>query len=123
MAGKKSGRFDKQGIERLAKDKPVVYTIKDRKGKNVYTGVAKRGRVEERLKEHLPGSKDPVRGGKRVVIRQKSSIDEARKSEARIIKREMPPQNKKGKFKEHRRSGTRTVGKGPGTNSGGPRKI
>ncbi len=97
MAGKKSGRFDKQGIERLAKDKPVVYKIEDGKGENLYTGVAKRGRVEERLKEHLPGAKDPVRGGKRVVIQQKSSIDEAHKSEARIIERQMPPQNKKGK--------------------------
>ncbi len=27
MAGKKSGSFDKKGIEGLAKDKPVVYTI------------------------------------------------------------------------------------------------
>ena len=106
MAGKKSGRFDKQGIERLAKDKPVVYRIEDGKGKILYTGVAKRGRVEERLKEHLPGAKDPIRGGKRVVIQQKSSIGQAQKSEARIIRREKPPQNKMGS----------------GTNSGGPRK-
>jgi len=54
MARKKSGNFDKKGIESLAKDKPVVYKIKNDKGKNLYTGVAKRGRVEERLKEHLP---------------------------------------------------------------------
>lgn len=97
MAGKKSGSFNKQGIERLAKNKPIVYKIKDGGGKNLYTGVAKRGRVEERLKEHLPGAKDPIRGGKRVEIQQKGSIDEAHKSEARIIRREMPPQNKKGK--------------------------
>ena len=47
MAGKKSGKFSKDGIEALAKDKPVVYVIEDDKGKNLYTGVAKRGRVEE----------------------------------------------------------------------------
>ena len=97
MAGKKSGSFDKDGIEGLAKDKPVVYHIEDVKGKNIYTGVAKRGRVEERLKEHLPGGKDPIRGGAKVKIQQKSSIEDAKKSEARIIKRQQPRQNIKGK--------------------------
>ena len=97
MAGKKSGKFSKDGIEALAKDKPVVYVIEDDKGKNLYTGVAKRGRVEERLKEHLPGSTDPVRGGAKVRIQQKPSIAEAKKSEARIIKTSQPPQNKRGK--------------------------
>ena len=97
MAGKKSGRFDSEGIGGLAKDKPVVYKIENSGGKNIYTGSAKRGRVEERLKEHLPGGKDPIRGGAKVKIQQKSSIDEALKSEARIIKQQKPPQNKKGK--------------------------
>jgi predicted GIY-YIG superfamily endonuclease len=97
MVGKKSGSFDKSGIEGLAKDKPVVYKIENTQGKNLYTGIAKRGRVEERLKEHLPGGPDPVRGGTKVRIEQKSSIDQARKSEARIIKNEQPPQNKQGK--------------------------
>ena len=95
MAGKKSGSFTGKGIEGLAKDKPVVYTIEDKKGNNLYTGVAKRGRVGDRLKEHLPGAVDAVRGGEKVKIQQKSSIVEAEKSEARIIKSQQPPQNKK----------------------------
>lgn len=97
MPGKKSGSFDEQGIEGLAKNKPVVYHIEDNKGKTLYTGVAKKGRVEDRLKEHLPGGSDPVRGGAKVKIQQKSSITEAEKAEARSIKRNKPPQNKKGK--------------------------
>ena len=97
MAGRKSGKFNKEGIEALAKDKPVVYVIEDDRGSNLYTGVAKRGRVEERLKEHLPSGPAPVAGGERVRIQQKPSIAEARESEARIIKRSKPPQNKKGK--------------------------
>lgn len=97
MAGKKSGRFDAGGIERLAKDKPVVYKIENSVGKNIYTGTAKRGRVEERLKEHLPGGKDPIRGGAKVKILQKSNIDEALKAESRIIKQQKPPQNKQDK--------------------------
>lgn len=97
MAGKKSASFDEKGIESLAKNKPVVYTIENNEGKNIYTGKAKRGRVEARLKEHLPGGKDPIPGGAKVKIQQKPSIAEAEKTEARIIKKEQPKQNKKGK--------------------------
>ena len=97
MLGKKSGKFDIKGIENLAKGKPVVYRIEDDKGQVLYVGVAKRGRVQARLKEHLPGGADPVQGGARVRIQQKPSIAEAEKSEARAIKRGQPPQNKKGK--------------------------
>ena len=97
MVKKKSSDFNKEGIESLARDKPVVYKILNKNDKNIYTGVAKRGRVDDRLKEHLPNGKDPIRGGKKVVIDQKRSIDEARKTEARIIKKVQPAQNKKGK--------------------------
>lgn len=97
MVKRKSGDFTKKGIDSLAKDKPVVYKIQNKKGENIYTGSAKRGRVGERLKEHLPGEKDAVRGGTKVIISQKGSIDEALKSEARIIKTQKPPQNKMGK--------------------------
>ena len=97
MARKKSSDFNKEGIESLAKDKPVVYKILNKKGDNIYTGVAKRGRVTDRLKEHLPNGKNPIRGGKKVVIDQKRSIDEAQKTEERIIKKVQPAQNKKGK--------------------------
>jgi len=97
MGKRKSGEFSKDGIESLAKDKPVVYKIENKKGENIYTGIAKRGRVEERLKEHLPKGPDPIPGGVKVKITQKSSINEAQKSEARIIKQQKPAQNKKGK--------------------------
>ena len=97
MSGKKSSKFTPEGIESLSKDKPVVYKIEDAKGANVYTGSAKKGRVEERLKEHLPGGKDPIPGGKKVVITQKPSIDEAQRSEQRIIKSAKPRHNKRGK--------------------------
>jgi len=97
MTGKKSGSFDKEGIEGLAKDKPVVYEIQDKKGDPLYVGVAKRGRVGERLEEHLPGGADPIRGGARVKIQQKPNIAAAEKSEARAIKSKQPPRNKKGK--------------------------
>jgi len=88
--------FNKEGIEDLPNDKPVVYKIKTEGGRNNYTGIAQRGRVQERLSEHLPGSKDPIPGAK-VQIEQMKSIAEAEEKEGGIISRTKPPYNKQGK--------------------------
>lgn len=95
--GKKQSSFNRDGIADLAKDKPVVYQLQNNKGENIYTGVAKRGRIEDRLKEHLPGQKDAIPGAKAVKITQHGSIADARRSEERIIKRAQPRHNKQGK--------------------------
>ena len=97
MPNKKTAKFNQKGIESLAKDKPVVYQILNGNDKNIYTGVAKRGRVEARLKEHLSSGPDPIRGGAKVKIIPKPSIDAALKTEAKMIKSVKPSQNKKGK--------------------------
>jgi hypothetical protein len=93
---RKTIQFNEKGIDQLPNNKPIVYTIKTPAGTNNYTGKAQRGRVLERLKEHLPGGKDPVPGAK-VTIQQKPSIAEAKASEARIIKRDQPKHNIQGK--------------------------
>lgn len=93
---KKTVAFGEAGIEKLPDDKPVVYKILTGGGKNNYTGVAKRGRVQERLQEHLPSGKDPVPGAK-VQIEQMPGIAEAEAKEARIISRSKPRYNEQGK--------------------------
>lgn len=93
--GKKTVNFNKTGIGKVPDDKPVVYKVLTPGGKNNYTGVAQRGRVQERLQEHLPGGKDPVPGAK-VQIEQFSHIDDAKKREEQIISREEPKHNKQG---------------------------
>ncbi len=97
MVGKKRSKFDKSGIADLAKDRPVVYDILNKTGGIEYTGKAKRGRVEARLKEHLPGARDAIKNGSQVKIRQYPSIGDASKAEKRRIKSKKPPQNKIGK--------------------------
>jgi hypothetical protein len=86
--------FNKTGIAKLPDNKPVVYKIETAGGKTNYAGVAQRGRVQERLGEHLAGGK--ITGAK-VRIEQASSIDEARAREQRIISRMQPKYNKQGK--------------------------
>lgn len=88
--------FTDAGIGSLPNDKPVVYKVITQGGRNNYTGTAQRGRVQERLQEHLPGGKDPIPGAK-VQIEQMPSIADARAREGRIIKRSQPPYNRQGK--------------------------
>ena len=88
---KKKADYNKTAVEKLADDKPVVYRIQTEGGKDNYVGVAKRGRVGERIAEHLgeiPGAK--------VKIEQHASIQDAKASEARIIKRQQPKYNDQG---------------------------
>ncbi len=93
---KKTVPFGGVGIEKLPDNKPVVYKILTSGGNNNYTGVAKRGRVQERLQEHLRGGKDPIPGVK-VQIEQMANIGEAEAKEARIISRTKPRYNDQGK--------------------------
>jgi len=90
--GTKKVNFNKTAIGKLPNDKPVVYKIETGSGRVNYAGTAQRGRVQDRLKEHLgeiPGSS--------VRIEQTSSIKEAREKEASIIRRSRPRYNEQGK--------------------------
>jgi hypothetical protein len=96
LMSRKTVDFNKTGISKLPNDKPVVYKILSEDRKNNYTGVAQRGRVQQRLQEHLPGGRDQVPGTK-VQIEQMKRIDEAREKEERIISRSQPKYNKQDK--------------------------
>ena len=93
---KKTVNLNKTGLEKLPNNKSVLYKILT-PNKNVnYAGVAKKGRVLERIEEHLPGGKDYVPGSK-VQIEQFGSIADAKKKEAGVINRTKPKYNKQGK--------------------------
>ena len=87
MATKKTS-FNKSGIKKLPNDKPVLYRIQTEGGKLNYAGIAKKGRVQDRLNEHIgriPGAS--------VSIEQFSSISDARSKEKNVIKRNRPKYN------------------------------
>ncbi len=102
MANRKSGRgstrfgtsrsFNKKNIGQVPDDNPAVYEGLSASGKNLYTGSAKRGRVQERLLEHL-NTKD-LPGVKSIRIKPMPSITAARAEEKQIIKQEDPKLNK-----------------------------
>ena len=85
MAERRTFGFNKKDLQNVPSDKPGTYKILNNKGENIYTGSAKRERMAERIAEHLSSGPDPVPGGKRIQIDQKSSIAEAQKTEQNII--------------------------------------
>jgi len=93
---RKTVKFTQEGIEKLPNGKPVIYKILTSGGNNNYTGIAKKGRVQERLEEHLAGGKDPIPGSK-IQIEQTHSIRDAEKKEERILSRSNPRYNKTDK--------------------------
>ena len=88
---KKTVGFNKSGVSRLPQNKPVVYRIKTAAGQTNCIGIAKRGRAQERIQDHLSGGNIP---GVKVEIEQKQSIQEARKTETCVIARTKPKYNK-----------------------------
>ena len=94
MAGKKAGNLNKTTVAELANDKAVVYKIKNAKGDNIFTGAVARGKVQEQISKHLRGGEEAIPGAKTVQLTQKDTVGEARKSAARIIKRDEPKYNK-----------------------------
>ncbi len=91
MARKKV-KFNQDGVSQLPGNKPALYRIETGSGGLNYSGVAKRGRVRQRISEHLgeiPGAT--------VRVEQFSSISDARAKEANVIKRNQPKYNKQGK--------------------------
>ncbi len=88
----KSADFNKKGVGKLDNDKPVVYRIETEGGKTNYIGSSGRGNIQDRLNDHLgeiPGAK--------VRIQQFDTIQQARDTEARAIKRNQPKYNDLGK--------------------------
>ena len=96
MMAKKTVKNNQTNIGNLPNDKPVVYKYKTKSGNINYVGVAKRGRVRERLAEHLSGQNDYVPGAK-IQIEPFNSIAAAKKIEAAEIKKIQPKYNKQGK--------------------------
>ena len=88
----KSADFNKKGVGRLANDKPAIYRIETEGGKTNYIGSSGRGNLQDRLTDHLgtiPGAK--------VRIQQFDTVQQARETEARAIKRSQPKYNDRGK--------------------------
>lgn len=93
----RSQNFNKTNIAKVPKGKAVVYKITNNKGKNLYTGVAGRGRVQPRLTEHLEKKGEKIPGGTKFKIAQVEDKLRALQVEKQIIKKEKPKFNEQHK--------------------------
>ena len=91
---KKTVSFNKSGAGKLPDNKSVVYRIQSKAGKTNYVGVAKKGRVQDRINEHINDGKIP---GAKVQIEQMEGINDAKEKEKNIIARTKPKYNEQGK--------------------------
>ncbi len=86
-------KFTKGNIAKIPKNKAIIYKIKDGSGNNLYTGIAGRGRSQDRLIEHKDIKKEVIPGGTKFQIAQVKTKVKAHNIEKRIIKKEQPKFN------------------------------
>lgn len=89
----KTQKFTKANIAKIPENKAVIYKIKDGSGNNIYTGIAGRGRSQDRLLEHKEIKKEIIPGGTKFQIAQVKTKEKAHAIEKRIIKKEQPKFN------------------------------
>ncbi len=90
-------KFTKENIAKVPQDKAIVYKIKNRGGENLYTGIAGRGRSQERLEEHKDIKKEKIPEGTRFQYAQVKNKGRARVVEKQIIRKEQPEFNEQHK--------------------------
>jgi hypothetical protein len=90
-------KFTKENIAKIPQDKAIVYKIKSRGGGNLYTGIAGRGRSQERLLEHKEIKKEKIPEGTRFQYTQVKNRERAHIIEKQIIKKEQPEFNEQHK--------------------------
>ena len=89
----KTQKFTKANIAKVPQDKAIVYKIKNRQGENLYTGIAGRGRSQDRLLEHKDIKKEQISEGTRFQYAQVKTKDRAHQIEKSIIRKEQPEHN------------------------------
>lgn len=90
-------KFNKTNIKNISEERPILYRFLNNSGRELYDGVAKRNRVQERLLEHLNFKKDKIPGATKIKIAQFSSIEKAERTEKQLIKKLQPKFNIKEK--------------------------
>lgn len=90
-------KFTKVNVGNIPDNTAIVYKIKSEGGKNLYTGVAGRGRCQKRLLEHKEKAGEKIPGGTRFQVARVKNKVIALKIEKRIIKNEHPKFNEQNK--------------------------
>ncbi|HQL52436.1 MAG TPA: GIY-YIG nuclease family protein [Candidatus Magasanikbacteria bacterium] len=92
-----SKKFNKTNIKDIPENKPIVYRLLNNSNNELYTGIAKRNRTQDRLLEHLNIQKEKISGATKLKIAQVNNLESAKKIEKKLIKQLQPKFNIKDK--------------------------
>jgi len=90
-------KFTNANIKKVPEGKAIIYKLKNATGKNLYTGIAGRGRGQDRLFEHKELKKEKIPGATKFQIARAKTKDRAEQIEKQIIKKEKPKFNEQSK--------------------------
>jgi len=83
-------KFNKNNIKSIPNDKPIIYRLQNNKKQKLYTGIAKKGRIPERLFEHINLKKERIPGATKIKIVQMPNVEKAKIIEKRLMKKFQP---------------------------------
>ena len=86
--------LNKTNTEKVDVNSPVVYKMFNQSGSLLYIGIAKRGRGEERLMEHVNKKGEKIPGATQFQSMPVKTVEDARKIEKKLIKSSEPKFNK-----------------------------
>lgn len=89
----KTKPFNKTNISEVDDSLPAVYRLKNNKSDDLYIGIAKRGRVQERLGEHLTKKGEKIPGASKFQTSQFRNKEQAERKEKQLIKKLKPKYN------------------------------
>jgi len=90
-------KFNKTNIKNVPKDKPIVYRLLNNSNDDLYLGIAKKNRTQDRLLEHINLKKEKISGATKIKIAQVPNLDNAKNIEKKLIKQLQPKFNIKNK--------------------------
>jgi len=90
-------KFNKTNIKNVPEDKPIVYRLLNNSNDDLYLGIAKRNRTQDRLLEHINLKKEKISGATKIKIAQVPNLDNAKNVEKKLIKQLQPKFNIKDK--------------------------
>jgi len=90
-------KFNKTNIKNIPENKPIIYRFLSNSNEELYIGIAKRNRTQDRLLEHLLTKEEKIAGATKIKISQTANLESAKKIEKRLIEQLQPKFNIKDK--------------------------
>jgi predicted GIY-YIG superfamily endonuclease len=90
-------KSNKANIKDIPENEPIVYRLLNNSNNELYTGIAKRNRIQDRLLEHLNIQKEKISGATKLKLHRLIIWRVLKKIEKKLLKQLQPKFNVKDK--------------------------